>query len=419
VKNLFRMDRWEAPRRAVPGGEFWKNRLTGSEALAALRKVAPLGEEVVNSPTGRRFAIGGMAVLAGLGAVAIVLAGPFGEEPGTVAARHAMFAKAAVTGDALLPEEKAGLAVEVSGKAARPGGGKAPVAVADSPKPSLVAASVTAFDPVPPAAAQAPDAIGANAVDDIEVSALDDTNPRWALPGAKIPTAKDALASPEPGSDAVETASLGDAERLPRETSSAVESDSTFTGAIRRDGQQTLARQDEAVPAEELEESQVAAVDPEEEAQPEPDPARPAASGSSARVNSDVNMRAGRDNGAAVVTVVPNGATVELISCKVWCEISYEGKRGFIFKGFVSGKSGGKRQQAAAPRSPKKKSVAVSRRKAAPAEKKQAVAAADTKTEAATAEEASPKNMPEMAGGISTPQIVPAQHSFQQAVQRK
>jgi hypothetical protein len=56
-----------------------------------------------------------------------------------------------------------------------------------------------------------------------------------------------------------------------------------------------------------------------------------------APVTTDVNMRARPENGAAVIQVVPGKSTVEVISCHYWCEVVYEGRRGWIYKGFVRG----------------------------------------------------------------------------------
>ncbi|WP_206455559.1 SH3 domain-containing protein [Aurantimonas marina] len=56
---------------------------------------------------------------------------------------------------------------------------------------------------------------------------------------------------------------------------------------------------------------------------------------STAKVKVAVNMRAKPDNGAKVVAVLPKGRSVEIIGCKMWCEVSADGKRGFIYKSFV------------------------------------------------------------------------------------
>jgi hypothetical protein len=35
--------------------------------------------------------------------------------------------------------------------------------------------------------------------------------------------------------------------------------------------------------------------------------------------------------------VVPQSATVQLVGCKVWCEIVYKGRRGYVYKDFLGG----------------------------------------------------------------------------------
>jgi hypothetical protein len=55
------------------------------------------------------------------------------------------------------------------------------------------------------------------------------------------------------------------------------------------------------------------------------------------KVRSAVNMRAEPDNGAGVVGVIPEGRRVDVIECKIWCRVAFEGKRGWVFKSFLSG----------------------------------------------------------------------------------
>lgn len=73
-----------------------------------------------------------------------------------------------------------------------------------------------------------------------------------------------------------------------------------------------------------------------EEAVEDPEP-EVAAVTRTAPVTTDVNMRARPDNDAAVILVVRRNREVEVIGCNYWCEVIYDGKRGFIYKGFVSG----------------------------------------------------------------------------------
>jgi hypothetical protein len=62
---------------------------------------------------------------------------------------------------------------------------------------------------------------------------------------------------------------------------------------------------------------------------------KPVAAARTGLVKTDVNMRAGPDNGAAVIMVVPRNRNVEVIGCDYWCEVVYEGRRGYIYKSFV------------------------------------------------------------------------------------
>lgn len=74
-----------------------------------------------------------------------------------------------------------------------------------------------------------------------------------------------------------------------------------------------------------------------------PEKAAPAATDGSApsvnvTVTTDVKMRAGPRDEAAVVAVIPDNAVVGLVKCESWCEIIYKGRRGFVYKGFVDGR---------------------------------------------------------------------------------
>jgi hypothetical protein len=60
-----------------------------------------------------------------------------------------------------------------------------------------------------------------------------------------------------------------------------------------------------------------------------------AASAHPARVIRAVNLRAGPDNGAAVLTTIPDGGAVEVIECRHWCEVVFAGQRGWVYKSFL------------------------------------------------------------------------------------
>jgi hypothetical protein len=53
------------------------------------------------------------------------------------------------------------------------------------------------------------------------------------------------------------------------------------------------------------------------------------------RIVSDVSMRAGPSNGQPVLATIPRGSAVEVIGCRVWCEVIVSGQRGWIYKGFL------------------------------------------------------------------------------------
>ncbi|MFZ1679682.1 MAG: SH3 domain-containing protein [Rhizobiaceae bacterium] len=66
----------------------------------------------------------------------------------------------------------------------------------------------------------------------------------------------------------------------------------------------------------------------------------PSSVGTVARVNDDVRLRAGPDNGAAILGVVVRSSTIVVHSCRGWCDVSAGSKRGYVFKKFIDyGKS--------------------------------------------------------------------------------
>ena len=68
------------------------------------------------------------------------------------------------------------------------------------------------------------------------------------------------------------------------------------------------------------------------------------------RTTSDVKLRARGSNAANVIGVIPRGSEVAVVRCSSWCEVSFEGKRGWVYSGFVSGYQG--RRQAASRAAP-------------------------------------------------------------------
>ena len=54
-----------------------------------------------------------------------------------------------------------------------------------------------------------------------------------------------------------------------------------------------------------------------------------------AKATEFVNLRAGPNNEEAVITVVPAQAPLDVVECNTWCEVVYEGQRGWIYNEYV------------------------------------------------------------------------------------
>jgi Bacterial SH3 domain len=76
-------------------------------------------------------------------------------------------------------------------------------------------------------------------------------------------------------------------------------------------------------------------VAPARETGPTVDQANPPAAAQIARVVSAVNMRAGPSNDQAVLATIPRHSPVEVIACRSWCEVTFAGQRGWVYKTFI------------------------------------------------------------------------------------
>lgn len=66
-----------------------------------------------------------------------------------------------------------------------------------------------------------------------------------------------------------------------------------------------------------------------------------------ARVTAAVNMRSGPRKGSSVLTVVPAGSPVQVLSCNGWCQIAYNGRKGFVYKSYLAASKARPQKQAA------------------------------------------------------------------------
>jgi hypothetical protein len=89
------------------------------------------------------------------------------------------------------------------------------------------------------------------------------------------------------------------------------------------------------------------------------------APGRTTRVTSDVRLRARGSNASEVIGVVPNGGAVGVVRCASWCEVTYQGKRGWVYSGFVSGYQRRRSAGRAAPAPQQEAAAAVAEAKPA------------------------------------------------------
>lgn len=67
-------------------------------------------------------------------------------------------------------------------------------------------------------------------------------------------------------------------------------------------------------------------------------PEQPDSATRTASVNAPVNMRRGPGSRHGVISVIPRRAKIEVYDCDSWCKVGYQGRTGFIYKSFVSGR---------------------------------------------------------------------------------
>ena len=67
----------------------------------------------------------------------------------------------------------------------------------------------------------------------------------------------------------------------------------------------------------------------------------PASEFEATRVTRYVNLRDGPADEAKVIAVIPTNSTVQAETNCGWCAVTYKGQRGYIYKGFLSGRGGG------------------------------------------------------------------------------
>ena len=96
------------------------------------------------------------------------------------------------------------------------------------------------------------------------------------------------------------------------------------------DGAQTA-----AIPAVQPQEpAQQPAATEDDGSQAKAKPRKVAAAGTG-RILRAVTMRSGPKKNAAAIVTVPAKTSVQVMSCKKWCQIIYNGKTGWIYKSYI------------------------------------------------------------------------------------
>lgn len=57
-----------------------------------------------------------------------------------------------------------------------------------------------------------------------------------------------------------------------------------------------------------------------------------AAKGRTGRITMDINLRSGPRRSSRVIGTIPEGTKVKVVSCKSWCEVVADDKRGYVYR---------------------------------------------------------------------------------------
>ncbi|MER8745248.1 SH3 domain-containing protein [Mesorhizobium sp. M1004] len=191
-----------------------------------------------------------------------------------------------------------------------------------------VAATATAV--AAPQAARKGDAVSSTvAVGGAAMPPLSANDPRWtaaqsnsdpaATPSDQVPT-EQAAAKPSDAAAFEEPAAQGDATTQLSKVAAPANDDDAETAAI-------------PTPKPQLPDEQSSAATNDTQAKAKPQ--KVAAAAGTGRILRTVTMRSGPQKNAAAMGTVPAKSSVQVVSCKKWCQIVYNGKRGWIYKSYI------------------------------------------------------------------------------------
>ncbi|TJW16715.1 MAG: SH3 domain-containing protein [Mesorhizobium sp.] len=199
-----------------------------------------------------------------------------------------------------------------------------------------VAAAATVAAAAPQAAHKADAVSPGAAAMEAEIPALASNDPRWTGSGSKTASNAAAAASDQIASQTEQAAdkpstSAAFAEPAAQKTNAtALLSKVAAPSPATDDGAQTAAI---PTPKPQLPAAQSSVTEGgDSKATEKPEKAAAAGSG---RILKAVTMRTGPKNKAAAMVTIPAKTSVQVMSCKKWCQIVYNGKRGWVYKSYV------------------------------------------------------------------------------------
>ncbi|MER8886362.1 SH3 domain-containing protein [Mesorhizobium sp. M0816] len=167
-----------------------------------------------------------------------------------------------------------------------------------------------------------------------EIPALAPNDPRWTGPktaSAAATAASDQLASQTEQATDKSSASVAFADPAAKPDAAALFAKVAAPGSSTKnsgpDGAQTA-----AIPTPKPQLPTQAASEDDNSTKAKSGRANTAGTG---RILRSVTMRTGPKKNAAAILTVPAKTSVQVMSCKQWCQIVYNGKRGWIYKSYV------------------------------------------------------------------------------------
>lgn len=189
-------------------------------------------------------------------------------------------------------------------------------------KTTKIIPAATTAAALPRAAAKGGAVSPSVAAAEAEVQALAPNDPRWT--GSKTASADAAAASEQAAEKPAAAAAFADP--AARNDAATMLAKVAAPSKTITDGAQTAAipTPKPQVPA--------AAQDDSDQAKAE---SRKVAAAATGRILRAVTMRTGPKKNAAAMVTVPARTSVQVMGCKQWCQIVYNGKRGWIYKSYI------------------------------------------------------------------------------------